>query len=78
MGVVLTTIGANSTRPTIAVNESGLDLFQPGPGVRYLTCQSSYHTFTDLRRSALPITDTDDRLIAAAAKIGEIKMPKTG
>lgn len=28
--------------------------------------------------SALPITETDDRLIAAAAKIGEIKSPRNG
>jgi hypothetical protein len=29
-------------------------------------------------RSAFVITDTDDRLIAAAAKIGETRMPKNG
>ncbi len=29
-------------------------------------------------RSALPITETDERLIAAAAKIGEISNPRTG
>lgn len=29
-------------------------------------------------RSALPMTETDERLIAAAANIGEIKRPKNG
>jgi len=33
---------------------------------------------TRRRRSALAITDTDDRLIAAAAKIGETRMLKDG
>lgn len=28
--------------------------------------------------SALPTTDTEDRLMAAAAKIGEIRIPKNG
>lgn len=30
------------------------------------------------RRSALPITDTDDRLIAAAASMGESSQPSSG
>ena len=33
---------------------------------------------TDLSLSALPITETDERLIAAAANIGEISSPKNG
>ncbi len=37
-------------------------------------CQS----LTERKRKALLITDTDDRLMAAAAKIGEIKIPKNG
>ena len=38
------------------------------------SCQS----LTERKRKALLITDTDDRLMAAAAKIGEINMPKNG
>ena len=36
------------------------------------------HSFSALSRSALAITDTDDRLIAAAASIGDSSMPNTG
>ena len=36
------------------------------------------YIFTERSLSALPITDTDDRLMAAAAKIGEIRMPRNG
>lgn len=36
------------------------------------------HSFTLLRRSALPTTLTEDKAIAAAAMIGESKIPKTG
>lgn len=41
-------------------------------------CQRVSHIRTFLRRSAFPTTDTELRLIAAAAKIGEIRMPKNG
>lgn len=34
--------------------------------------------FTVLSLRALPTTETEERLIAAAAKIGEIRMPKNG
>jgi len=33
---------------------------------------------TRLNRSALPITDTDERLIAAAANMGDSKVPVSG
>ncbi len=33
---------------------------------------------TLLKRSALPITETEDKLIAAAASIGESNVPNTG
>ena len=36
------------------------------------------YSFTDLSRSAFAITETEDRLIAAAANMGEISMPMTG
>lgn len=36
------------------------------------------HNRTVRNLSALPITDTDERLIAAAANIGEIRSPKNG
>jgi hypothetical protein len=36
------------------------------------------HSLTRLRRSALEITDTEDRLIAAAAIIGDSNSPVTG
>ena len=36
------------------------------------------HILTDLSLSALPITETEERLIAAAANIGEISRPKNG
>lgn len=38
----------------------------------------SLSSFTWRSRSALPTTDTDDRLIAAAANIGDSRMPKNG
>ena len=39
---------------------------------------SLHPSFSVRRRSALAITETDDRLIAAAAIIGESSVPKTG
>lgn len=36
------------------------------------------HSFSALSLSALAITDTDDRLIAAAASIGDSKAPVSG
>tara|TARA_R110002072_G_scaffold51898_2_gene138968 strand:- start:62 stop:250 length:189 start_codon:yes stop_codon:yes gene_type:complete len=36
------------------------------------------YIFVILSRKALPTTDKDDRLIAAAAIIGDKSMPKTG
>ncbi len=41
-----------------------------------LLCQDQRRT--RLRRSAFEMTETDDRLIAAAAIIGDSKRPKTG
>ena len=40
--------------------------------------RADIHSFTRLRRSALATTLTDDSAIAAAAIIGESRMPKTG
>ena len=40
--------------------------------------QPSHFSDSDLNRSALPMTDTDDMLIAAAAIIGESNVPKIG
>ena len=37
-----------------------------------------HHSFTLLRRSAFEITDTDERLMAAAAIIGDNKVPVSG
>ena len=39
---------------------------------------SSPHSFNVRSRSALAITDTDDRLIAAAASIGDSSVPNSG
>lgn len=43
-----------------------------------LHVQVSFHASARLRRSALPTTDTELRLIAAAAMIGESSNPKNG
>src|SRR5690606_8904767 len=40
--------------------------------------RADIHSFTRLRRSALATTLTDDKAIAAAAIIGESRMPKNG
>lgn len=38
----------------------------------------SFYSFTRLSRNALPITETDDSDIAAAAIMGDNRMPKNG
>src|SRR5687768_1294939 len=43
-----------------------------------LRCGPDVHSFTRLSRSALVTTLTDDNAIAAAAIIGESRMPNTG
>lgn len=43
-----------------------------------LACQSADFSFTSLRRSALAITLTEERDIAAAAMIGDSSMPVKG
>lgn len=43
-----------------------------------LHVQVSFHTSDRLRRSALPTTETELRLIAAAAMMGESSNPKNG
>lgn len=46
-----------------------------GPRAYFQTQRSS---FTRLNRRALLITDTEDRLMARAATIGDSRTPKTG
>ena len=45
--------------------------------LRY-NCQVAYGSFTRLRRSAFVTTETDDKLIAAAAMMGLSSQPNAG
>ncbi len=57
---------------------ASVNIWRPGPwGAEQ---QAPLYCYSDLRlsRSALPITETEDRLIAAAAIIGLSKMPNHG
>ena len=56
-----------------------------GRGGRDFTCMAHHYfsraghpSFTDRNLNEFPTTDTEDRLIAAAANIGEIRTPRNG
>ncbi len=44
----------------------------------YARLRGSIHSFWRLNRNALVMTETDDRLMASAASIGDSRIPKTG
>ncbi len=71
----------NSTTLKIGAHVDGAEKFMPDKDSVWAhrsTVSGPPYILTERNLRALPITETDDRLMAAAAKMGEIRMPRNG
>jgi len=79
--IIFMCVGLSSAfhRALLKINPSGSVVFRQRPLVYRCPLHLAwFHSCTVRSRMALPITLTDDSAIAAAAMMGESRMPKTG
>ena len=74
----MTSAGAELAARSMTAPAAIADRGYESPALEAITEPNSYHSFTRRSRSALAMTLTEESDIAAAATIGDSRMPNAG